>query len=175
MAEMYLMCGNISVGKSHYAKQIAEIAGFRYLNIDDCYGIINGDERIHENKFEVWHLFFKLIHMCVKLDQDVVIDTNAPYVSDRVEFLNWFPEFEKHTLVWVDAPIELAIRKNAERKRVVPVETMIRLASEFEIPTEHEPSGRSSWDNIIKIEHRFGDEVTVSTIRGNCNGIFEKI
>lgn len=175
MADMILMCGNISVGKSYFAKQIADKLGYTCLNIDDCYAAINGDERIHENKFEVWQFFYKMIHKCVELNQSVVVDTNAPYIFDRLEFLNWFPDFAKHHLIWVDAPIELAIEKNKERNRTVPLETVISLASAFEVPTEYEPGGRSEWDGIIKIEHKFGDEVTVTNIKGDNSGLICKI
>lgn len=167
MANMIVMCGNIAVGKSYFAKQIAKNLNYRYLNIDDCYAILNGDETIHENKFEVWQLFFQLIHKSIELGQNVVVDTNAPFVRDRQEFLDWFPEFDKHILVWVDAPFSESFAHNAERNRKVPEETMIKLAAAFQKPTEDEPGGRSNWDDIYKIDNSFDIEYIITHIRGN--------
>ena len=103
MADLYLMCGICGSGKSYFSKQFAALNGFRYLNVDDCYAVMNGDERIHENKFDVWQLYYKLIYQANELGQTAVVDTNAPYRSDREEILNWFSGFEKHRLIWVSA------------------------------------------------------------------------
>ena len=98
MGNMYLMCGHVASGKSTFARQFAEKNGFRYLDIDACYKVYNGDEKIHENKFEVWILYYQLIHQASMLGQSAVIDTNAPLSSYRDEFLNWFPEYDSHHL-----------------------------------------------------------------------------
>ena len=169
-----VMCGNIAVGKSYFAKYIAERLNYRYLNIDDCYAILNGNENIHENKFEVWQLFFQLIHKCIDLNQDVVVDTNTPFIRDRQEFLDWFPEFETHKLVWVSAPFEESLEHNLKRSRKVPEETMIRLAKSFEPPTLNEPGGRSEWDDIYKIEHNFDIEYIVTHIKGSDDEFIRK-
>ena len=166
MAKMFLMCGNIAVGKSYVAKKIAGKLGCRYLNIDDCYAILNGDERIHENKFEVWQLFYRLIHKCIELNQDVVVDTNAPFINDRLEFLNWFPDFKEHHLIWVHAEDELALKANEERGRTVPENTVISLRYSFQPPEFDEPAGRSEWDTITRIRNNFTDEFEIRNIRG---------
>lgn len=175
MADMIVMCGNISVGKSFFARKIADALHYRYINIDDCYAILNGDERIHENKFEVWQLFFQLIHKCIELDQSVVVDTNAPFISDRQEFLNWFPEFNMHSLIWVDAPMGLALEKNRQRRRVVPNSQILDLASRFNDPCEQEPGGRSVWNNILRIEHDFKNKPFLIDIKGDLREKFREI
>ena len=153
MGSMYLMCGHIASGKSWFAKRFAEKNGVRYLDIDACYRIYNGDEKIHENKFEVWILFYQLIHQAALLGQSVVVDTNAPLVSYRDEFLNWFPEYDSHHLVWIDADPELAWENNCRRERQVPRETFDHLIALFQEPTFDEGTAvsRAAWTSICRI------------------------
>lgn len=155
MGSMYLMCGHIASGKSYFAKRFAEKKGLRYLDIDACYSIYNGDEKIHENKFEVWILFYQLIHQAAMLGQDVIVDTNAPLASYRDEFLNWFPEFERHHLIWIDADPELAWANNCRRERRVGRDVFDHLVAQFQIPSPEEGTtvSRSAWDSICRIEN----------------------
>lgn len=162
MGKFYLMCGHVASGKSFFAKQFAEKNQLRYLDIDDCYRIYNGSEKIHENKFEVWILFYQLIHQASLLGQSVVVDTNAPLVSYRDEFLSWFPEFEEHHLIWVDADVQLAWSNNCKRDRRIPREVFDAIVSGFEEPTPMEGTrvSRSAWDTICRIpnsENCFGE------------------
>lgn len=153
MAELYLMCGICGSGKSYFAKQFAALNGFRYLNVDDCYAVMNGDERIHENKFDVWQLYYRLIYQANELGQTAVVDTNAPYRSDREEILNWFSGFAKHRLIWVSADAELAWRNNCSRRRVMPRESFDNVLKSFCPPGKNEPSARAGWDSIVRIDN----------------------
>ena len=153
MADMYLMCGICGSGKSYFAKRFAEVNGFRYINIDDCYAILNGDECIHQNKFEVWQLYYQLIHKAWQLGQTVVCDTNAPLRSDREELLNWFSEFDSHTLIWVNAPPELAWQNNCARRRVMSSESFNNVVNSFCNPSENETGGRAVWKHILRIDN----------------------
>ena len=155
MGSMYLMCGHIASGKSWFARRFAEKNGFRYLDIDTCYEIYNGDEKIHENKFEVWILFYQLIHRAALLGQDTVVDTNAPLMSYRDEFLNWFPEFDRHCLIWIDADPQLAWANNCGRERRVSKETFDLLVAQFQEPSADEgiAVSRSAWSSICRIRN----------------------
>lgn len=153
MSKMYLMCGHIASGKSYYATRFAEKNNLRYIDIDECYKIFNGDEKIHENKFEVWILFYQLIHQAAMLNHNVVVDTNAPLISYRDEFLNWFPEFDEHHLIWIDASPELAWENNTRRERMVARDTFDHLVESFQEPTAGEgvSVSRSAWKSICRI------------------------
>ncbi len=153
MGEMILMCGHIASGKSYFAKRFAEKNGYRYLDIDECYKIYNGDEKIHENKFEVWILYYQLIHQASMLGHSVVVDTNAPLVSYRDEFLSWFPEYDSHHLIWIDADPELAWENNCRRERHVSREVFDRLVGLFQPPSPGEgvAVSRSVWRSICRI------------------------
>ncbi|MBR0351671.1 MAG: ATP-binding protein [Oscillospiraceae bacterium] len=169
MANMVLMCGHIASGKSWFAKRFAEKHGYRYLDIDACYQIYNGDEKIHENKFEVWILFYQLIHQAAMLKHDTVVDTNAPLMSYRDEFLSWFPEFDQHHLIWIDADPELAWTNNLGRERSVPRETFDHLIANFQEPTADEGVTvcRSAWDSICRIKNRNNELQPPEFIKGD--------
>lgn len=156
MGSMFLMCGHIASGKSYFAKRFAAKNSLRYLDIDACYSIYNGDEKIHENKFEVWILFYQLIHQAAMLGQNVIVDTNAPLTSYRDEFLNWFPEFDRHHLIWIDADPQLAWANNCGRERHVSREVFDHLVEQFQVPDPEEGTtvSRSAWDSICRIENR---------------------
>lgn len=166
MADLYLMCGICGSGKSYFSKQFAALNGFRYLNVDDCYAVMNGDERIHENKFDVWQLYYKLIYQANELGQTAVVDTNAPYRSDREEILNWFSGFEKHRLIWVSADAELAWRNNCSRRRVMPRASFDNVLKSFCAPDENEPRARACWDTIVRIDNIDNQFQTPVLIRG---------
>ena len=155
MGSMVLMCGHIASGKSYYAKRFAEINNYRYIDIDECYKIYNGDEKNHTNKFEVWILFYQLIHNTLLLGQDLVIDTNAPLISYRDEFLSWFPEFDKHYLLWIDASPQLAWENNCRRERKVARESFDHIVSMFQDPSPSEGVNvsRACWDVICRIDN----------------------
>ena len=177
MGSMFLMCGHIASGKSFFARRFAAENSLRYLDIDECYKIFNGDEKIHENKFEVWILFYQLIHNAAVMGQDVVIDTNAPLVSYRDEFLNWFPEFEKRHLLWVNASPQLAWQNNCGRERRVGRDTFDELVAKFQAPTEAEGLGeiRSCWDTICRIDNddnHFQSPVFLKGDWESCGTIF---
>ena len=155
MGRMYLMCGHIASGKSYFADRFAKRNGLRYLDIDACYKIYNGDEKIHENKFEVWVLFYQLIHQAAMLGQSVVVDTNAPLVCYRDEILNWFPEFDEHHLIWVDTSPALAWENNCKRERHVQREVFDHLITLFQEPSPNEGTAvsRAAWDSICRIRN----------------------
>ena len=133
MAKMYLMSGMSGSGKTTFAKKFAEEHSLLYLCPDDFYKIFNGDERIHENEFEVWIALFQAIHIAEMNGIDCIIDTNAPTVVDRTQFINWFPSFEHH-LIAISAPLELCCENNKNRKRIIPQEHMLEMWYTFQLP-----------------------------------------
>ena len=158
--KMFLMCGHCGSGKSTFARQFAKEHNLRYLAIDDMYAAFNGDPQDRNNKFDVWMTFWRQIHAAEMAGHDIIIDTNAPTMVDRTEFLNWFPTFEHH-LIWIKADEELCLMNNAQRKRVIPVDVMKKLFNEFEDVTYVEFRAselRSSWKSIscvININNHF--------------------
>lgn len=150
MAKMYLMCGLSGVGKTTYAKQFAADNNLLYLGVDDFYAKVNGDECIHENQFEVWIEFFKVIHEAEVNEIDCIVDTNAITRCHREQFLEWFPTFEHH-LIFIQADEKLRYANNKSRRRIVPDEVMLKMYIDFEYLTFSE---KLYWDSIIMIRNK---------------------
>ena len=140
MARMLVVSGCSAVGKTTFAKQFAAIHEFRYLSADNFYAAINGDERIHENKFEVWMTLYRAIYLAQQQNIDVVIDANMLTQIDRDQLLGWFPKFEHH-LVYIHADPELRKRNNMMRSRKVPESAMNFMTANVQEP---------SWENLDK-------------------------
>ena len=152
MSKMYLMCGISGSGKTTYAKQFAKENNLVYLGIDDMYAEINGDECIHENPFKAWILFYEKIHSLAVAGTSCVVDTNALTFCHRTQFLDWFPEFDEHHLIYIRASEELFIVNNNSRKRVIPMDRLREMEEMFAPPTlaEHEDP---RWVSIVEIEN----------------------
>lgn len=152
MAKMYLMCGCSGAGKTTFAKEFAKEHNLKYLGIDDFYALINGDECIHTNAFEVWIAFYQAIHD-VEIDNiDVVVDTNAITRSHREQFIEWFPTFEHH-LIYIDANIELRMRNNKSRRRQVPDDVMVKMTERLQSPWFDEKFESITW--VVNNENHF--------------------
>ena len=133
MAKMYLMCGCSGAGKTTFSKAFAEEYNLKYLGIDDFYALVNGDECLHINTFEVWIEFYKAIHDAEINNIDVIIDTNAITESHREQFIEWFPTFEHH-LIYIDTSPELRKKNNKSRRRQVPDDAMFKMQIKLQIP-----------------------------------------
>ena len=133
MAKMYLMCGCSGAGKTTFSKEFAKEHNLKYLGIDDFYALINGDECLHTNFFEVWIEFYKAIHDAEINNIDVIIDTNAITKSHREQFLEWFPTFEHH-LIYIEASEVLRKKNNMSRRRQVPDDAMDRMTALLQKP-----------------------------------------
>lgn len=161
MGKMFLMCGLSGAGKTTFAKKFAEDNRYQYLSIDDLYKERKEVESFfHENgwspwddpdtSFEVWIEFFKAIHRFERhalWNSGVVIDTNAPTFVKRAQFIDWFPTFDEHNLIYIEADRGLRRRNNASRDRVVPDDEIERMEQEFEYPLWIGCGGYAYWTN----------------------------
>lgn len=68
---------------------------------------------------------------------DTIVDTNAPTKVDRVQFLNWFSDFDVE-IAWVDAPKEQCWERNTKRRRVIPKDEWEKIYDSFEEPMDDE-------------------------------------
>lgn len=144
MGVMYLVSGFSGSGKTYFCKTVMSSMNVRYFNIDDFYRTFNSDGS-HNNEFEVWITFFQAIHAAAINNQDIIVETNALDYVDRQQFINWFPEFEAHHLIWIGAPYERALCNNNMRLRVIPENQMANMWKRIELPVKEKEKG---WDSI---------------------------
>lgn len=149
MPNMYVMCGISGSGKTTLSTKIAKENNIKRLGIDDFYAKINGDECKHENTFNVWIAFFQEIQKTFLQNEDCIIDTNALVWHQRMQFIEWFPNF-KHHLIFIDAPLELQKRNNQSRRRKVLELAMDKMSQRLQKPTAELDK---DWDSIIYINN----------------------
>lgn len=150
MARMLNVSGCSAVGKTTFAKRFASAHGFRYLSADTFYAAINGDERIHENKFDVWMALYRAIYLAQEQDVDIVVDANTLTNVDRDQFLGWFPKFEHH-LVFIHADPELRKMNNMMRSRRVPDRAMDAMTAIVQEPAWENMDRR--WKSYMRINN----------------------
>lgn len=156
MAKLYLMSGLSGSGKTTFAKKFAAENKLLYFNVDDFYAMWNGSATIHKHEFEVWIAFYQAIHSAEMDKRDCIVDTNALTAVDRIQFLNWFPSFEHH-LIWIEAPIELCLKNNESRERVIPRKEMANMYKYMEYPESGEDA-RHRWKSIRYIMNKDNTE-----------------
>lgn len=158
MQRVILVCGVPGSGKTTFAKTLADGTDYVHLDIDDFYAKINGDSKDRSNKFEVWQEFFRQIHLNQQAGNSVIVDTMALTAYDRREFVEWFPEFDEHVLVFIDAPCDVCIKNVSKRARTIPEDVIRKYYNRVEIPT---PSTDSKWDRTL-IYRNDGERVAMA-------------
>lgn len=156
MAKMYLMCGCSGAGKTTFAKAFAQKHNLKYLGIDEFYALINGDECLHTNTFEVWIEFYKAIHEAEINNIDCIVDTNAITHVHRAQLVEWFPTFEHH-LIYIKADFKLRKKNNLSRRRQVPDDVMDKMAAKLEVPSPRFDDGFKSITFIENIDNKFSE------------------
>ena len=168
MANFYLICGISGGGKTTLSKKIHKLnPSLKVFDVDEYYAKINGDECIRDNFFKVWINLYEDLHDSEIKGEDVLLTTNALTVSQRTQFLEWFPTF-KHHLLWVTAPKEKCIEGNNQRKRQVPIDKLFEQWERMEFPNASE----KGWDTICQITNCWDHE---NYIIFNLKGIIENL
>ena len=164
MADFYLVCGISGGGKTTLSNRIRAMnEGIHMLDVDEYYARINGDERIRKNTFEVWHTLYKDIHDYEMAGKNVLLTANSLTVSQRCQFLEWFPSF-KHHMLWVTAPWERCIEGNKNRYRNVPDDALKKQWQDMEFPNASE----KGWDSIAQITNCWDNKnYTIFNLKGD--------
>ena len=169
MSNFYLVCGISGGGKTVLTHRIArKNKGLIMLDTDKYYELINGDECIHENTFDVWITIFNDLHKYEIDNQDVVFTTNALTVAQRKQFIEWFPTFTHHIL-WVTAPKEKCIEGNKSRRRHMPEEILEKDWHLMEFPNAHE----EGWETISQITNCWSDNYIIFSLKGNISNYIQ--
>lgn len=144
LGEMVLVCGMSGCGKTAFSRRFEE-AGYIRFSPDDFYERVNGDAANRGHVFEAWNAMFQAIHEAELAGRDCVVDTNALTAGRRSEFLDWFPLFGRHRLVYIDADGELCRKNNRLRQRVIPDDVLDEMEREL-VPVSRDEDPR--WDVI---------------------------
>lgn len=164
MSNFYLICGISGGGKTTLSKKISELNNnITLFDVDNYYEKINGDECIRNNKFDIWITLFQDLHKSEINGEDVLLTTNALTVSQRRQFVEWFPTFNHH-LLWVTSPKEKCIYGNNIRRRHVPRVVLLTQWEKMEFPNASE----SGWNTITQITNCWDNEnYIIFNLKGN--------
>lgn len=151
MSKLYLLTGISGAGKTTFAKTFAQQNNLRYLNIDNFYYAVFGNEYTHQHEFDVWMMLYRAIEIASRDNVDIVIDTNSPTVANREEIYNWFGHmFAENYLIYIDTPKELCIENNSRRNRVIPLNEMSNMLLRYEPPQKEE---EKIWTRIFAVKN----------------------
>lgn len=163
MADFYLVCGISGGGKTTLSKKLLEKNNrIIFFDVDDYYAKINGDECNRSNFFKVWHTLYQDMHDLEIEGYDILLTTNALTVSQRNQFIEWFPSFQHH-LIWVTSPWEKCVEGNNQRRRKVPEEKLKAQWQKMEFPNAFE----KGWETICHITNTWTDDYIIFNLKGD--------
>jgi predicted kinase len=170
MANFYLVCGISGGGKTTLSKKILQKnPTLKVFDVDKYYEKINGDECNHTNAFEVWITLYQDLHKSELANEDVLLTTNALTVSNRRQFVDWFPSFQHHIL-WVTAPKEKCLEGNKQRRRQMPEEQLLTDWDRMEFPNANE----LGWESITQITNCWDNEnYIIFSLKGNITKLLK--
>lgn len=165
MPNFYLICGVSGGGKTTLSKHLALYnPSLHIFDVDKYYEKINGDECDRSNWFDVWITLWQDLHKSELANEDVLLTTNALTVSQRTQFVEWFPTFTHHIL-WVTASKEMCFIGNKARRRHVPEDKLLKDWDRMEFPNASE----KGWDTITQFTRNKNGSYTIFRLKGNID------
>ncbi len=132
MKRIILMIGVPGSGKTTLAKKIAE-KGFQYINADGIREELYGNAAEQGDKEEVFNLFFERLEKLMTAGTDVIIDNTNLNPKQRKPILDRAQQFGYSDVqLWLlDIPLELCLRRNKSRERIVPEDIVTNMFMEL--------------------------------------------
>jgi predicted kinase len=123
VSKLIVMVGVPGSGKTTLAKKLVE-KGFHYLNADAIRLELYGSEAEQGDNEQVFSIFFERLEVALGGGLDIVIDNTNINMRQRKPILERAERFSYSDIqLWLlDIPLELCLRRNASRERIVPAE-----------------------------------------------------
>ena len=136
-------------GKSTYAEMLAESGIFQRVCPDLIRKALYGDENIQGDGKRVFGIAFHDMKEYGCLGENVVFDATNINANRRKELVKEMRGyFDIIIFKWFHTPIDICLKRNLERWRVVPEEVLWRMFDNFQEPTMEE-----GWDYIEEIKN----------------------
>lgn len=150
MGVLYCLAGLPGSGKTTFAIDfIKKHPGIKYFSPDQYYEKINGDECDRRNTFKVWHTMFGDIHQAEQNGEDVLIDSDNITFAQRMQWIDWFPDFEAHHLMFLERPFEDCLARVNSRRRTIPEDIMKKKLGAWQSPIDF--GDAEFWDSVTYI------------------------
>ena len=141
MGTLYVMCGIAGIGKSTFAEDLAHMNDPLYTTIvssDAVRGRLYGDPAIQGSPRRVFKEVYDEVGRNLPY-RDVILDSTALTVKDRMKIINTFKDVAEGMIVVVFEPnVEKAVAQDKLRERHVGREVIERQAHKFQMPTLRE-------------------------------------
>ena len=162
MSTMICLAGMPGSGKTTWAKEfLKKHPDFLYFSPDSYYERINGDDCVRANTFEVWMAMFRDIHIAEKNGYNVLIDSDNLTYAQRNQWIEWFPYFDEHILLFLEEDYNTCFDRVSKRRRTIPEIIMREKMYKWENPLE--AGDCAEWDRVYQIS---SDEDNITTCVG---------
>lgn len=162
MSQMICLAGMPGSGKTTWAREfLKKHPDFLYFSPDSYYERINGDECDRTNTFEIWMAMFRDIHIAEKNFNNVLIDSDNLTYAQRNQWIEWFPYFDEHILLFLEEDYNICFDRVSKRRRTIPEIIMREKMYKWENPLE--AGDCAEWDRVYQIS---SDEDNITTCVG---------
>ena len=135
MGTMICLCGMPGTGKTTWAENfLIHHSDYLYFSPDKYYERLNGDDTNRSNTFEIWMAMFRDINTAMKDGKNVLIDSDNLSYHQRMQWVEWFPEFNR-VLVFFEEEFTICYNRVSLRRRTIPIEVMRAKWHKWERPT----------------------------------------
>ena len=162
MSKLICLAGLPGVGKTTWATEfLKKHPDFLYFSPDSYYERINGDECDRTDTFEIWMAMFRDIHIAEKNFNNVLIDSDNLTYAQRNQWIEWFPYFNEHILLFLEEDYNTCFDRVSKRRRTIPEIIMREKMYKWENPLE--AGDCAEWDRVYQIS---SDEDNITTCIG---------
>lgn len=162
MSKLICLAGLPGVGKTTWATEfLKKHPDFLYFSPDSYYERINGDECDRTDTFEIWMAMFRDIHIAEKNFNNVLIDSDNLTYAQRNQWIEWFPYFDEHILLFLEEDYNTCFDRVSKRRRTIPEIIMREKMYKWENPLE--AGDCAEWDRVYQIS---SDEDNITTCVG---------
>lgn len=150
MSQMICLAGMPGSGKTTWALEfLKKHPDFLYFSPDSYYERINGDECDRTDTFEIWMAMFRDIHIAEKNFNNVLIDSDNLTYAQRNQWIEWFPYFDEHILLFLEEDYNTCFDRVSKRRRTIPEIIMREKMLKWENPLE--AGDCAEWDRVCQI------------------------
>ena len=150
MSKLICLAGLPGAGKTTWAQNfIKDHPNFLYISPDCYYERINGDDLIRDHSFEIWMAMFRDVHTAELAGRDVLVDSDNLTYAQRNQWIEWFPNFDVHLLLFIEEDFNVCMDRVNKRRRTIPEVTMREKMYKWENPLE--AGDCAEWDRVCQI------------------------
>lgn len=150
MSTMICLSGMPGSGKTTWAVEfLKKHPDFLYFSPDSYYERINGDECDRTDTFEIWMAMFRDIHIAEKNFNNVLIDSDNLTYAQRNQWIEWFPYFDEHILLFLEEDYNTCFDRVSKRRRTIPEFIMREKMYKWENPLK--AGDCAEWDRVCQI------------------------